>query len=58
MLLYINGSANFISQFKGGQEMVREFTDALLLNKLNLMLSEIYKPLLDKFRVDDISSME
>lgn len=50
--------ADVVCQSKGGHGMVREFTDAFLQNKLNLPLSDIYKPMLDKIRINDISSIE
>lgn len=38
--------------------MVREFADLLLTIQLNLPLKDVYKPLLDKIRLDDVATME
>ena len=51
-------NADWVSSLKGGDGMVREFVDLLLTNQLNLSLKEVYKPLLDKIRLDDVATME
>ncbi|OCH11936.1 3-deoxy-manno-octulosonate-8-phosphatase [Aliivibrio sp. 1S165] len=50
--------SDWVSTLKGGEGMVREFVDLLLINKLDLPLRDIYKPLLDKIRCDDVATME
>lgn len=50
--------ADFVSNLKGGEGMVRSFVDLLLQQGLNQSLSEIYRPLLHKIRLDDVSSLE
>lgn len=51
-------NADWVSSLKGGDGMVREFVDLLLTNRLSLPLKEVYKPLLDKIRADDVAMME
>lgn len=51
-------NADWVSNLKGGEGMVREFVDLLLTNQLNLPLKEVYKPLLDKIQADDVATME
>ncbi|WP_063656194.1 KdsC family phosphatase [Aliivibrio fischeri] len=51
-------SADWVSSLKGGEGMVREFADLLLTTQLNLPLKDVYKPLLDKIRLDDVATME
>lgn len=50
--------ADWITKSRGGEGMVREFTDELLINKLGLTLVEIYKPMLDKIKNDDVLFLE
>ncbi|MFA0560645.1 KdsC family phosphatase [Vibrio breoganii] len=50
--------ADWITQSVGGRGMVREFVDKLLCLQNNLSLEEIYKPLMDKIIVDDVSGIE
>ncbi len=50
--------ADWVTELKGGQGMVKEFTDSLLVNKLSLLLHELYKPLLNKICADGVATME
>jgi 3-deoxy-D-manno-octulosonate 8-phosphate phosphatase (KDO 8-P phosphatase) len=50
--------ADWVTELKGGQGMVREFTDSFLVNKLSSTLHELYKPLLEKICADDVTTME
>ncbi|PMO71080.1 KdsC family phosphatase [Vibrio splendidus] len=51
-------SADWVSNLKGGEGMVREFVDLLLTTQLNASLKEVYTPLLDKIRFGDVATME
>jgi 3-deoxy-D-manno-octulosonate 8-phosphate phosphatase (KDO 8-P phosphatase) len=50
-------SADWITNLKGGKGMVREFVDKLLTLQLELSLREIYSPLMNKIKSDDISGI-
>lgn len=43
-------SADWVMTLSGGKGMVREFADKLLIQQLNMSLSDIYKPLMHKIR--------
>ncbi|MBE8607844.1 KdsC family phosphatase [Vibrio sp. OPT10] len=51
-------SADWVSSLEGGKGMVREFVDLLLVTQLDKPLKEVYEPLLDKIRLDDVATME
>lgn len=51
-------SADWISSLEGGKGMVRDFVDQLLMIQLNKPLKEVYQPLLNKIRLDDVAKME
>ncbi|CAV17248.1 KdsC family phosphatase [Vibrio atlanticus] len=51
-------SADWVSSLKGGEGMVREFVDLLLVTQLDKPLKEVYEPLLNKIRLDDVATME
>ncbi|CAM3728833.1 HAD-IIIA family hydrolase [Vibrio aquimaris] len=51
-------NVDWISSLKGGEGMVREFVDLLLTKQLHKTLTEIYKPLLNKIRLDDVATLE
>jgi 3-deoxy-D-manno-octulosonate 8-phosphate phosphatase (KDO 8-P phosphatase) len=51
-------SASWVTNSRGGNGMVREFADKLLTYQLGLELPDIYAPLLEKIRLDDVSEME
>jgi len=51
-------SADWVTSSKGGNGVVREFSDQFLIAKLKLSLKEIYKPLLDKISADDVNTLE
>jgi 3-deoxy-D-manno-octulosonate 8-phosphate phosphatase (KDO 8-P phosphatase) len=50
--------ADWVSSTKGGEGVVREFVDLLLMTQLDKPLQEIYQPLLDKIQLDDVATME
>lgn len=50
--------ANWISTYKGGFGMVRDFVDHLLLGQTELELAQIYQPLLDKIALNDLNGVE
>lgn len=51
-------NADWVSSLEGGKGMVREFVDLLLVTRLDKPLKEIYQPLLNKIRLDDVAKME
>ena len=51
-------SADWVSSLEGGKGMVREFVDLLLVTQLDKPLKEVYEPLLNKIRLDDVATME
>lgn len=51
------GAADWITDLEGGKGMVREFSDKLLMLQLDLTLSEIYSPLMNKITLDDVSNI-
>ncbi|WP_059021725.1 KdsC family phosphatase [Vibrio coralliirubri] len=51
-------SADWVSSLEGGKGMVREFVDLLLVTRLDKSLKEIYQPLLNKIRLDNVATME
>ena len=51
-------NADWVSSLEGGKGMVREFVDLLLVTKLDKPLKDLYEPLLDKIRLDDVATME
>ncbi|CAH7396335.1 3-deoxy-D-manno-octulosonate 8-phosphate phosphatase KdsC [Vibrio chagasii] len=51
-------SADWVSSLEGGKGMVREFVDLLLVTQLDKPLKEVYQPLLEKIRLDDVATME
>lgn len=51
-------SADWVSSLEGGKGMVREFVDLLLATQLDEPLSNIYRPLLEKIRLDDVATVE
>ena len=51
-------SADWVSSIQGGKGMVREFVDLLLVTQLDIPLKDVYEPLLDKIRLDDVATME
>ncbi|KAF7775440.1 3-deoxy-D-manno-octulosonate 8-phosphate phosphatase (KDO 8-P phosphatase) [Pseudoalteromonas citrea] len=51
-------SADWVSSLEGGNGMVREFVDLLLVPQLDKPLKEVYQPLLDKICLDDFATME
>ncbi|WP_163131660.1 HAD family hydrolase [Agarivorans sp. Alg241-V36] len=50
--------ADWVSAYKGGSGMVRDFVDTLLLSQSNIGLKEIYQPLLRKIALDDLTGVE
>jgi 3-deoxy-D-manno-octulosonate 8-phosphate phosphatase (KDO 8-P phosphatase) len=51
-------SADWIMTLEGGRGMVREFADKLLTLQLGTSLYEVYKPLMDKIKSDDVSGIQ
>lgn len=51
-------NVDLVCSAKGGQGMVREFVDFFLQEKLKISLTDIYKPLLDKIKENDTTSIE
>jgi 3-deoxy-D-manno-octulosonate 8-phosphate phosphatase (KDO 8-P phosphatase) len=51
-------NADWVTSAKGGEGVVREFADALLIKKFNLPLADIYKLMLEKIVTDDVASIE
>ncbi|MCP3921789.1 MAG: HAD-IIIA family hydrolase [Desulfobacterales bacterium] len=50
-------SADWVMTLEGGRGMVREFADKLLTLQLGISLCEIYNPLMDKIKSDDVSGI-
>lgn len=51
-------SADWVMTLKGGKGMVREFADKLLMLQLDIPLHDIYKPLMDKIKSDNVSGIQ
>ncbi|CAH6898269.1 3-deoxy-D-manno-octulosonate 8-phosphate phosphatase KdsC [Vibrio chagasii] len=51
-------SADWVSSLEGGKGMVREFVDLLLVTQLDKPLKEVYQPLLEKIRIDEVATIE
>lgn len=51
-------TANWVIDTKGGFGMVREFVDLLIMNQKKLTLRQIYEPLLDKIKTNNIKGIE
>lgn len=51
-------SASWISSKPGGKSMVRHFVDHLLMDQTGLSLKDIYSPLLEKIRQNDLKGVE
>jgi 3-deoxy-D-manno-octulosonate 8-phosphate phosphatase (KDO 8-P phosphatase) len=51
-------SADWVTVLKGGRGMVREFTDKLLTLQLGVSLCDVYRPLMDKIKSDDVSGIQ
>ncbi|MDA7746232.1 3-deoxy-manno-octulosonate-8-phosphatase [Psychromonas sp.] len=51
-------NADWITQSVGGRGMVREFVDKLLCVQKNILLAEVYMPLMNKIIEDDVRGIE
>ena len=51
-------SADWITSLEGGKGMVREFADKLLTLKLGISLGDVYKPLMDKIKSDQVEGIQ
>lgn len=51
-------AADWVMSSKGGQGMVREFVDKLLVEKTGETLAKIYEPLLSKIQADIVEGIE
>tara|TARA_R110001583_G_scaffold17482_2_gene70648 strand:+ start:12654 stop:13217 length:564 start_codon:yes stop_codon:yes gene_type:complete len=50
-------SADWVTSLAGGKGMVREFVDKLLTIQLDCSLQEIYIPLMNKIKLDDVKGI-
>jgi 3-deoxy-D-manno-octulosonate 8-phosphate phosphatase (KDO 8-P phosphatase) len=50
--------ADFVCNSKGGDGIVREFADRFLKIKLDVTLTQVYEPLLERIRINNVSTME
>ncbi|EMQ2878783.1 HAD-IIIA family hydrolase [Vibrio navarrensis] len=51
-------AATWISELPGGKGMVRQFVDQLLMAQMGYSLKQIYEPLMEKIRQDDLKGLE